>query len=531
MTKLAQSSKAMIATSHPEAVRAGAEVLRSGGNAIDAAIAANAVLGVAEPHMCGVGGDIMAMMWDAKTSTLTGLVGAGRSPASFTLESYRERGLDHIPTRHPLTWTSPGCVEGWMKLLDRWGTRSLADLLQPAIALAERGCSSPIAVTKQWQTDPLKPWPEAQRVFLPDGKPPEVGEVRRNPDLAQTLRKIGEDWTTIYRGEIAERIAAFAKANGGMLTVDDLSAHESEWVTPLSTDYRGTQVFGLPMPTQAPTVLQILNLLEHEDLAAMGWGSAEATHCMVEAKKFAYEDRARWIHDHMGKRRDLEAAFVSKDHARTRWQGFDPAHALKSIPFSTFENSNTVYVSVVDEAGNAVSLIQSIYWVWGSGAVPDGLGFCLQNRGADFSLDPNHPCCAAPRKRPLHTIIPGFAMREGQPWLCFGVVGGPMQPQGQVQVLTNLIDFGMDVQAAGAAPRWRHDGSSDVSGAVICDGGTVFLEAGFPADAAQGLHAKGHSLGDIPFTFGGYQGILIDRGRGALMGGSDPRKDGFAMGI
>ncbi len=524
----------MVATSHPEASRVGADVLRSGGNAVDAAIAANAALSVIEPAMCGLGGDLMAMVWDAKTRGLAGYNGSGRSPRALTLEAFRERGLARIPERHPLTWTVPGCAEGWARLSERFGSRPLRDLLAPAIRLADEGCAVPPIIARDWAATQSAGADSFARTFLPGGRPPRAGEIFLNSDLGATLRRVAEDWQDFYTGEIARRLAEFSRAEGGLLTEEDLAGHAGEWVEPLSTDHRGHTVWALPPNTQGLCVLEMINMLEAEDLAAFPWRSAERLHRMIEAKKLAFEDRARHIADPAHAALPTER-LVSKEHARRRWERFDPDRAGQAFESDLPGGEDTTYLCTADADGNAVSLIQSIYMGFGSGFVPEGLGFCLQNRGLGFSLDPDHPCCAAPAKRPLHTIIPGFVTRDGRPWLCFGVMGGTMQPQGQVQILTNMIDFGLDVQAAGEVPRFRHEGSSDVDGHRMTDGGIVHLEHSFGDAALAGLERRGHrlapDLGSLGGLFGGYQGIFFDHGRGVLLGGSDRRKDGCALGL
>lgn len=526
------SERGLVATAHPEATRAGLEILRSGGNAVDAAIAANAALGVVEPMMCGIGGDLMAMVWDGRSQRCTGLIGEGCAPRELSVDRVRSAGLERLTPRHPFTWTVPGCVQAWAAMTERWGTKSLDELLAPAVRLAEEGCPVPPVIARLWRESADALWGDGPRIYLPGGRAPRAGEVFRNPDLARTLRQIGHDWRDFYGGSTAAGIVAFSRASGGLIGEEDFDRRgASEWCDPLATAYRRHTVHALPMPTQGLCVLQMLNMLEGEDLARRGFGSEEALHRLIEAKKLSFEDRARWIHDHSLQRPDIEARLISKEHAHTRWRRFDPEAASRAIPDDMASGSETTYLCAADEEGNAVSLIQSIYHAWGSGAVPAGLGFCLQNRGLGFSLDPGHPCCVAPGKRPLHTIIPGFALRDGRPWLCFGVMGGTMQPQGQVQILTDLIDFGMDVQQAGEAPRWRHEGSSDVDGTVMRGGGVVHVEPGFSEKALAALRAKGHRLSHEPVSFGGYQAILFDHARGAMLGASDPRKDGCAMGL
>jgi len=489
---------------------------------------------VIEPGMCGVGGDLMALVWNAKTQKLTGYNGSGHSPRRLTLDAYRERGFEKIPVRDPITWTVPGCVAGWNDLLHDHGTRELGALLAPAIRLAEEGCAVPPVIAHEWSFAPETACDSFVATYLPGGRAPRAGEVFKNPDLAWTYKRLSEDPHSLYKGEIAERLDGYSRNVGGLLGEEDLAEHAGEWVDPISTTYRDCTVLGLPPNTQGLCVLQMFNMLEMEDLAALGWGSAEVLHRFVEAKKLSFEDRARFVAD--PRCVDVDTAkLISKEHARQRWRRFDPNLAARCVEEVLPIGTDTTYLCAADAEGNAISLIQSVYNLFGSGFVPDGLGFCMQNRGRGFSLDPDHPCCAAPMKRPLHTIIPGFAMRGGKPWLCFGVMGGTMQPQGQVQILTNMIDFGMDVQAAGEAPRWRHEGSSDVDGTRMTDGGEVRLEAGFSDVAREGLRDRGHEVVlplDIPGErMGGYQGIEIDQEKGVLRGGSDPRKDGCAMAV
>jgi gamma-glutamyltranspeptidase/glutathione hydrolase len=586
----------MVATAHPEATKVGIEILRQGGNAIDAAIAANAALGVIEPHMCGVGGDLMAIVWlkdgvlGLMSEKFTGrprpldfsgevaaFNGSGRSPLALSLDVFRERDLDRIPVRHPLTWTVPGCIQAWEDLNSLIpGSLPWDALFQPAIRLAEEGCRVPPIIAQAWANAPSEGGESFRHTFLPGGHAPRTGEIFRNPDLAETYRRIARDPSDFYSGEIAERIVEYSKAHGGLLSEDDLNAHEpffmgddpafvrdytrdappvteeveaelerlrkkvedrrpmriddSQGSALLTTNYRGTRVLALPPNTQGMCVIQMLQMLEKEDLASLGHGSVETLHRMIVAKKLSFEDRGRHIADPTHVDVPTER-MLSAEHAARRWKRFDPKRAMNSIPDDLPMGPDTTYLCAADEEGNAISLIQSVYWGFGSGHVPDGLGFCLQNRGLGFSLDPDHPCCVGPFKRPLHTIIPGFALRDGKPWLCFGVMGGNMQPQGQVQILTNMLDFGMDVQTAGEAPRWRHEGSTDVDGTVMTDGGEVFLEEGTGESTRMGLAKLGHRISNAPQVFGGYQAIEFDHERGVLRGGSDPRKDGCAMGL
>jgi gamma-glutamyltranspeptidase/glutathione hydrolase len=527
----------LAATSQPLATQAALRVLQEGGNAIDAALAANAVLGVVEPMSCGVGGDLFALVWDAKTKTLHGLNASGRAPAAATLAEYRRRGLDRIPTYGPLSWSVPGCVDGWEQLRARFGTRSMGQVLAPAIALAEGGFPVSEIIAADWKTaeGTLLAIPTSAACFLPGGQAPGVGDVFRNPDLARTLRLIAEGGPdAFYRGPIAAAIDSYSRQVDGLLRREDLARHASEWVEPVSTNYRGYDVWQLPPNGQGLAVLQMLNVLERHDLKTLGWGTPETLHLMLEAKKLAYEDRARFYVDPAFAKLPL-AGLISKEYAARRAALIDPERAAVHPTPGDPPAADTVYLCVVDKDRNAVSLIQSNFHGFGSGHVPGMLGFPLQNRGALFALDPAHPNRLEPGKRPFHTIIPGFVTKAGQPWLTFGVMGGDMQPQGQVQVLTGMIDFGMDPQEAGDAPRWRHEGSSAPTGqAADPAGGTVFLESGFGPAVRSALEAKGHVLapadGPRSGAFGGYQAIRLDAARGTLVGGSDPRKDGAAAG-
>lgn len=524
----------MAATSQPLATEAAIEVLRRGGNAIDAAIAASAVQGVVEPMMCGIGGDLFAIVWDAQTQRLYGLDASGRAPYAATIELFRERGLDQIPTYGPLSWSVPGCVDGWETLRARFGTLPLAELLAPAIRYAEEGFPVSEIIAANWSESEatLKTIPTSAACYLPDGKTPAFGDVFRNPDLARTLRAIakgGRD--AFYEGEIAAAIVAYSESAGGLFTSRDFADHTSTWVEPVSTNYRGYDVWELPPAGQGIAALQILNLLEPYDLKAMGPQSAEALHLMIEAKKLAFEDRAKYYTDPEFHEVPVEA-LISKAYAQRRAAELDPERASTRPQPGDPAQADTIYLTVVDGQGNCVSLIQSVFHQFGSQHVPGDLGFALQNRGCLFALDPDHANRLEPHKRPFHTIIPGFVTKDGQPWLSFGVMGGDMQPQGHVQVLCNMIDWGMDVQEAGDAPRFRHYGSSEPTGQPATEGGgAVFVETGIAPEVVEALRARGHRIeyGGIG-GFGGYQAIRINLERGVLLGGSDPRKDGAAAG-
>ncbi|WP_165232776.1 gamma-glutamyltransferase [Aquisphaera insulae] len=524
----------MAATSQPLASAAAIRILQAGGNAIDAAIAADAVLGVVEPMSCGMGGDLFAIVWDAKSRRLYGLNASGRSPRAATIAYFRQRGHDQIPTSGPLSWSVPGCVDGWDQLRSRFGSRPLAELLAPAIHYAEAGFPVSEIIAGDWRASEraLGAVPTSAACYLVDGHAPRVGDVFRNPDLARSLRLVADSGRdAFYRGAIAEAIGTYSQSVGGLLAAEDLAAHASSWVDPVSVNYRGYDVWELPPNGQGIAALQMLNLLEPHDLKTMGFGSAEALHLMIEAKKLAYEDRARYYAD-MDKAKVPVNELISKAYAARRQKLIDPAKANAGpVPGEPLQ-ADTIYMTVADGQGNAISLIQSNFNGFGSGHVPGKLGFALQNRGCLFALDESHANRLEPGKRPFHTIIPAFVTRDGKPWLSFGVMGGDMQAQGHVQVLCNMIDFGMDVQEAGDAPRFRHLGSSEPTGQPAAQGGgTVTVESGFSDEAIRALEAKGHKVVKAqPGGFGGYQAIRIDIDRGVLIGGSDPRKDGAAMG-
>ena len=524
----------MVASAHPLVSQIGVDVLRAGGNAVDAAIAMNAALGLMEPTGSGIGGDLFAIVWDDKTKKLYGLNASGRSPRGLTLDDLRQRGLERLPEYGALTVTVPGAVDGWFELHERFGSKPMRELLQPAIRYAREGHPLQPVIAYYWARGPKRyaDYPEFQALYAPGGKAPAAGDVFRNPELADTYEKIasrGRDG--FYKGDVAQRIAAAVQKYGGAMTAEDLAAHESEWVEPVSTSYRGYDVWELPPNTQGIAALQMLNMLEPFDLAAMGHNSAELLHLMIEVKKIVWEDRARYYADPQFARAPIEQ-LVSKEYARERLALFKPDVVLRKVPAGDLplRAGDTTYFTVVDKQRNAVSLIQSNYSGFGSGVVPERSGFCLQNRGNLFSLDPEHANAYAPGKRPFHTIIPAFVTRDGLPVFSFGVMGGGMQPQGHVQVLVNIIDFGMNVQEAGDAPRFHHDGSSEPTSTTMVDGGVVNLESGVPAEVVRELSRKGHRIAHAIGIFGGYQGIWIDHERGVLIGGTESRKDGIALG-
>jgi gamma-glutamyltranspeptidase / glutathione hydrolase len=522
----------MAATSQPLATATAIRVLQQGGNAVDAAIAANAVLGVVEPMSCGLGGDLFAIVWDSKTKKLVGLNASGRSPAAATIDAFKSKGLSAIPTFGPLSWSVPGCVDGWDQLLKRFGTKTWPELLGPAIGYAEHGFPVSEIIAGDWREaeHSLKAVPTSAKCFLPDGTAPAPGSVFRNPDLARSLQLIADGGRDVfYKGPIADAIVQYSGSVAGLFSQTDFTEHTSTFVEPVSANYRGYDVWELPPNGQGIAALQMLNLLEAYDLKSLGPQSVESLHLMIEAKKLAYEDRAKYYADPAFAPLPV-ATLISKPYAARRRGEIKMEQANLHPMAGDPAQADTIYLTVVDRDFNCVSLIQSNFHGFGSHHVPAGLGFVLQNRGCLFALDPNHLNRLEPRKRPFHTIIPGFVTKDGKPWLSFGLMGGDMQAQGHAQVICNMIDFGMDVQEAGDAPRFRHFGSSEPTGQPANGGGSVALESGISDETRRRLEAKGHHLDKAPGSFGGYQAIRIDLERGVLIGGSDPRKDGCALG-
>ena len=533
MRSAAIATHGMVASEHPLASRIGVEILEAGGNAVDAAIAVNAALGFMEPTSCGVGGDLFAIVWDAKTQRLYGLNGSGRAGSRTTLEELRRNG-EHMPQWGGVPVTVPGTVDAWFTLHARFGKLSMRKLLEPASRYAREGCPLPPVIAYYWSRAPQRyaDFPEFLATYCPGGKAPRAGDIFRNPDLAATYERIAKGGReAFYRGDLAQSIVAAVQRYGGALTKEDMEAHTSTWVEPLSTTYRGYQVWELPPNTQGIAALQMLNMLESYDLAALGHNTTAMLHLMVEVKKIVFEDRARYYADPEFAALPLDR-LLSRVYARERLALFDPQRAKRSLPPGDLplRTGDTTYLTVVDAERNAVSLIQSNYSGFGSGVVPQGSGFCLQNRGNLFSLDPEHPNAYAPKKRPFHTIVPAFVTKDGKPVFSFGVMGGDMQPQGHVQVLCNIIDFGMDVQEAGDAPRFYHTGSSEPTGEQMEDGGILQLESGVAPEVVRDLVLKGHRVVQNVGGYGGYQGIWIDHERGVLLGGTESRKDGVALG-
>ena len=527
---------AMAATSHPLATQIALDVMRAGGSAVDAAIAANAALGLMEPTGNGIGGDLFAIVWDPKSGKLHGYNGSGRSPASLTLDWFRDNGHTDIPSHGPLPVTVPGTVDGWFALHGRFGTLPMRQVLAPTIAYARNGHPVHETIAHYWarSVPRLSQFPGFTEQFTIDGRAPRKGEMWRNPNLADTLEAIargGRD--AFYKGEIATVIGDYFAANGGFLSAADLAAHEGEWVEPVSTNYRGVDVWELPPNGQGIAALQILNLLEPYDLKGHGFGSPEHVHLFVEAKKLAFEDRARWYADPAFAPAPV-ARLISKDYARERGAAISMERAARSVEAGNpaLQDGDTIYLTTADSSGMMVSLIQSNYRGMGSGMTPPGLGFILQDRGEQFVLREDHANAYAPRKRPFHTIIPAFITKDGKPWMSFGLMGGAMQPQGHAQIVINMIDFGMNLQEAGDAPRIHHDGSTEPAGQalVMSDGGVVELESGFLHATVRALMQRGHTVKFADGPFGGYQAIARDHDQGVWIGASESRKDGHAAG-
>jgi gamma-glutamyltranspeptidase/glutathione hydrolase len=558
----------MVCTSVPAATEVGIEILKRGGNAVDAAIAANATLGLMEPVSNGVGGDLFAIVYSAKENKLYGINGSGRSPLGLSYDAMKSElaklHSETIPPRGMLPISIPGCVDAWAELHKKFGKLKLSDDLAPAIKYAEEGFPVTDLIAYYWSFGPrlYKGFPGAfLETYTLDGKgrTPGKGDIFKNPDLARTLRLIGEKGgDAFYKGEIADKIDAFMRANGGFLRKADFEKHTSTWVDPVSVNYRGYDVFELPPNGQGISALQILNILEGFDLRAMGRNSPETLHTMIEAKKIAWADRAKFYADPAFAKIPL-AGLLSKRYAAERRKLIDPNHAAKQVvagdpehgagalsrrsggisaqeragSSSLIDQGDTIYMCTADDEGNMVSLIQSNYRGMGSGIVVPGLGFMFQDRGELFSTDPQHANVYAPGKRPFHTIIPGFVMKDRKPWEAFGVMGGGMQPQGHVQVLTNQIDFGLNVQEAGDACRWQHEGDNEPTGEKMSAlGGYVEVESAVPYETVRELRKKGHDVRFDVGGYGGYQAIKVEMhdGRRVYVGASESRKDGMAAG-
>jgi len=525
----------MVATSHPLATQVGLEILKQGGSAIDAAIAANATLGLMEPTGCGIGGDLFAIIWDAKSQKLYGLNASGRSPANLTLEYFKENGYEKIPAYGPLPVSVPGAVDGWFSLHEKFGKLEMEDILTPAIQYAESGfpVTELIAYYMGKSVSYFSSkYPNVEDIYgIYDGKAPKKGQIFKNPNLANTYRilaKKGRD--AYYKGEIAEVITTFIQEQGGFLSMEDLANHTSEWLEPVSTKYRGYDVWELPPNGQGIAALQMLNILEGFDFSEIEYGSTEHIHLFVEAKKLAFEDRAKYYADPDFNQIPVEE-LISKTYADERRALINPERAGYNYEAGELSKGETIYLTVADKEGNMISLIQSNYRGMGSGMVPPGLGFMLQDRGELFSLNEGEYNTYEPKKRPFHTIIPAFITKDGKPFVSFGVMGGDFQPMGHVQIVMNLIDFGMNLQEAGDAPRIDHTGSSAPTGELKDKrGGKIRLESGYSYDVIRELMSMGHQVGFARGIYGGYQAIMYDAENDVYYGASESRKDGHAAG-
>jgi gamma-glutamyltranspeptidase / glutathione hydrolase len=542
--------QAMAATSQPLATQIALDVMKAGGSAVDAAIAANAALGLMEPTGNGIGGDLFAIVWDPKTNKLHGYNGSGRSPKNLTLAEFEKRGLKEVPSYGALPVTVPGAVDGWFALHQRFGKRTMAQNLAPTIAYARKGFPVSDVIAHYWRLSVprLQQYPGFVEQFTVDGKGPNKGQMWKNPHLANTLETLGKKGRdAFYKGDIAALMDRYFKANGGYLSAADLSAHEGEWVEPISTDYRGYQVWELPPNGQGLAALQILEVLERFDLPKMGFNSAEYIHTFTEAKKLAFADRAQYYADPAFRKTPI-AALLAESYSDARAKMINPKRAALSVEAGQFtggdqapepallNEGDTIYLTTADASGMMVSLIQSNFRGMGSGMAPyesgRGLGFILQDRGEQFVLKTGHANSYEPNKRPFHTIIPAFVTKDSKPWISFGLMGGAMQPQGHAQIVINMIDFGMNLQEAGDAPRIHHDGSTEPAGQVepMSDGGILNLETGFDYTVIRELMRRGHKIQFADGPYGGYQAIMRDHEQGTYIGASESRKDGQAAG-
>jgi len=525
----------IVAAAHPVAVQVGLEILRRGGSAVDAAIAVNAALSLMEPTSCGLGGDLFAMVWDPATGKLYGLNGSGRAPLALTLDKVPPLADGTMPVYSPYAWTVPGCADAWFELHERFGRLPMKDLLAPTIAYAREGVPVPQVIAGSWARSVarFKDTPGFAEVFLPGGTAPAEGQPFANPALANTLELLaagGRD--AFYRGEIAEKIVAYSRKEGGFFSIEDFARHTSEWQEPISTTYRGVTVWELPPNSQGLAALEMLNILERFDLKAMGRDSPDFWHVMVEAKKLAFADRAAYYADPAFCPAPV-AELLDKGYAERQAKRIDMKRAAKSVDPGNpaLQHGDTTLLVTADERGMMVALIQSNYTGFGSGYVIPELGFGLQDRGALFSLKAGHPNVLAAGKRPFHTIIPAFMGKDGVPEMAFGLMGGDMQPQGHAQIVVNLVDFGMNLQETGDAPRVYHTDDSEPTGTAMTDGGVLSLESGVPQDVRQALIRRGHKLVEANgIVFGGYQAVCRDPKGGVFSAASESRKDGFAAG-
>ncbi len=526
------ATSAMAATSQPLATQVALDVMKNGGNAIDAAIAANALLGLVEPTGNGLGGDLFAIVWDAKTKKLYGLNASGRSPKSLSLEWFAQNGHQSIPSHGPLPVTVPGAVDGWFMLHDRFGKKPMNELLKPTIDYAKEGFPVSQLIAYYWNRSIplLERWPGFSEQFTIEGRAPAEGEIWKNPGLAKTLQSIADGGRdAFYKGDIAKTIASYMEKNGGFLSYEDLSSHTGNWVDPVSTNYRGYDVWELPPNGQGIAALQILNIMELFDISSMDHDSAEYVHLFTEVKKLVFEDRAKYYADSEFNKIPV-TTLISKDYAQKRSGLLNLDRAANTYPAGKLlEEGDTIYLTTADKEGNMVSLIQSNYRGMGSGMTPDGLGFVLQDRGEMFSLEEGHFNQFEGGKRPFHTIIPAFVTKGGLPWMSFGLMGGAMQPQGHAQIVINMIDFEMDIQAAGDAARIHHTGSSEPTGEVMINGGILNLETGYSYETIRQLMRMGHEIQYANGPYGGYQAIHRAP-NGVYWGATETRKDGHAAG-
>ncbi len=519
----------MAATSHPLATQTAIDILKSGGNAIDAAIAANAVLGLTEPTGCGIGGDLFAIVWDSKTEQLYGLNSSGPASRNLSIEYVRNQGYEKIPAYGALPVTVPGAVAGWTALHKKFGKLSFESLFENAINYAEKGfpVTELIAYYLERSSKNFQNYENFSDVWMPDGSSPKKGEIFKNPYLAKTYKLIAKSYgKSFYEGVTASSIIDILNKNGNPMMIADLKEFTPEWIDPVSTNYRGYDVWELPPNGQGIAALQILNILENFDVRKMGFDSSEYIHLFTEAKKLAFEDRAKYYADPNFSKIPTQK-LISKDYAKERLELIDLKASGKSYG-AGLEHGDTIYLTVADKDGNMVSLIQSNYRGMGSGIVPKNSGFMLQDRGEMFSMDPNHMNSLVGGKRPFHTIIPAFITKNGNPFISFGLMGGAMQPQGHAQIVVNMIDFDMNLQEAGDAPRIRHMGSSEPTGEIMSDGGYLTLESGFSQTTIEELQKLGHIIKDEKGGFGGYQAIMFSNG--VYFGASESRKDGQASG-
>ena len=526
------AEKGMVATSHPLATQIGIDILKDGGNAIDAAIAANAAIGLMEPTGNGIGGDLFAIIWVEKDKKLYGLNASGRSPKNLTLDYFKENNMTQIPAYGPLPVSVPGCVDGWFEMHKRFGKISMEDILNPAINYAENGfpVTELVSYYMEIANKNFNQYPNFKETYHINGYTPKKGQLFKNKDLGKTLRLIAKKGRKgFYEGPVAKTISDFIIDQGGFLSFEDLKNHSSDWIEPVSTNYRGYDIWELPPNGQGIAALQILNLLESFDIKSMGFGSAEYIHHFVEAKKIAFADRAKYYAD-MDFNNIPVDYLISKEYANKRRQEINKTEAAKTVVAGEIENGDTIYLTTSDNEGNMVSLIQSNYRGMGSGMVPPGLGFMLQDRGELFSLEEGHYNVYEPEKRPFHTIIPAFITKDEKPYVSFGLMGGAMQPQGHAQIVINLIDFEMNLQEAGDAPRIRHVSNQQPTGGNMLDGGELSLESGFDYKEIRKLQKYGHKIIFSLGSFGGYQAIMFDEKLGVFFGASESRKDGSAMG-